>query len=241
MNSNRISAETERRIQVQITELNVQLLRKIETLTNIIKSAQEIVNQQTLLHKITVAKNEELELRIDKLEHENALLKEKQVKTVNAEKQHNVIISGINDSEQESEKELLQKVKSVLSKELQVTADIDTVRRLGPYGKDKTRKIITRFTKQSDKLLVLSLKKRLKERKGDPIYINPDLPAEISLKRFLEREAKRKERNEMNSLQTTQTSLETTKQPPPVFDINNSKITAREHPKTRKARKKKET
>ena len=156
------------------------------------------------------------------------------------EKKHNIIISGMEECKSETTEKLLAQVNHLVCKDLQTDVTVDTVWRMGKPDYTKTRKIMATFRTISDREKVLNKKTALKKRQGKPVYINPDLPVETCLRKFQERETRRKELNLTQQQQSSHTdsnwrkSLTTEKEHFPIFKAAEHKITASEHLAIRK-------
>lgn len=112
-------------------------------------------------------------------------------------KKINLIVSGIDDAEEESENQLADKLQTEISK---VKKDFifkyDTVRRLGKYKKGTTRPIQVRFEKMRDRDEFYNIKSSMKR----PVYINADVPEVV-------RKAEYAMRQKIRDLKATKTEI----------------------------------
>ncbi|CAH1107522.1 unnamed protein product [Psylliodes chrysocephalus] len=95
----------------------------------------------------------------------------------------NIIIKGIEDEEQENEKETKDKICIILQEmgvKIAVKEDIDEVRRMGKYNIERKRPIIVKLNRKSTRTMILQKTRSLK---GTNIWIDEDYPKEVQEER----------------------------------------------------------
>ena len=136
-----------------------------ETQTN----TKAIVEVQKKLAKV--------ELKNESLEKENVLLREKILDIEFRQRRNNLIFEGIKDSDNESDRDCILKLRSLLCNipGLDSGFKLDRCYRLdGAFKPTKTRRILCTFNWHVDVQFILRNRRRLP--KG--IYVNEDLPEE---------------------------------------------------------------
>jgi len=105
----------------------------------------------------------------------------------------NLIFTGLEDTEAETESECQQNISYCLTHHLKIkTISIDTVHRLGEYVESRARPVKVKFVKQSDRQKVWENKMLL----PPTIFIHEDSPKSTRHHHFILREAARKAREE---------------------------------------------
>lgn len=151
--------------------------KKLETLDRI----KETITQQSDEIKQMKIELHDAKNQIKDLTTENERL-EREIKRCN------LIISGVEDSDNENEQNCFRKVKHILSSAVDMKEiDIDTAYRLGSFQTGKTRPIKIRLLRQSDKQTIWSQRRNLPGH----IYMNEDLPKSTRNHHYLLRQAAR--------------------------------------------------
>lgn len=146
-------------------------MEKIEMMFKEIKTSMDSMNEKLegVLSEVKQLKeeNETLKQHVDRQEERmERLERELRVK--------NIIVKGVEDSENEDEQEVKQKVERLMSEigtEVDKDVDIDIVRRIGKFEKDRRRPILVKFTREGTKLAIL---KNAKNLKGTNVWIDED-------------------------------------------------------------------
>lgn len=99
----------------------------------------------------------------------------------------NLIISGVSDSENETNSELCEKIKTELFAISPSLSGIDTAYRIGVFKNGKIRPVRVRFYNHSERNKVYEERSKIKK----PIYINEDLPKSIRRDYYVIRQKRR--------------------------------------------------
>jgi len=156
------------------------LMKKLENVENIKISVQTNSNKINSLEE----KVKNLEREISSLKNENQEIQ----KLVNRK---NLIITGLQDSENETNSELKILISQTVNSaaQLSINANIDQCIRLGKFTPGKCRPIRISFLSQHQRDLLLNKKKMFTH----PVYLNEDLPynmrAEHNMLRKMKKEA----------------------------------------------------
>lgn len=150
-----------------------KMFQKIDENINLVnakldKVVQEMkqVKEENRKLKSVVAEQEK---RIDNLEREV--------------RRKNVVIKGVMDEEEESENKTKEKITTILQKmgvNVDMNMDIEEIRRIGSYVKDRKRPILVKLTKERAKILILQNARNLS---GTDIWIDEDFSKTVQEER----------------------------------------------------------
>lgn len=155
-------------------------MEKLERMFEQINGNMQIMN----------SKLDSIVTEMSKIKEENSKLKEiviKQEEKINSLQREirkkNIVIKGVEETENEIEKVTYDKVISIIQKigiTINPKEDIDVVKRIGKYKNERKRPILIKLTKESTKFMIL---KNAKNLKGTDIWIDEDYPKEVQEER----------------------------------------------------------
>ncbi len=100
-------------------------------------------------------------------------------------------MKGLKDAPGETSEETKKLMQKVLEEKLKVTTEIVRAHRIGIYKEGRSRPIVMKLEKESDKEKIYKTKRELK---GTAIYIEDDYSWKVRKQRFHLREVAKKER-----------------------------------------------
>ena len=193
--TNNVAANVTQNLQGTINSFDSTLRTAMESMTSAVTKLIES-NEAMIKHKETMdgltQENRTLTTRINRLENEHYKLKHKFDKIENKELEHSVILQGIEEQDDEDETQLTEFVYYELSYTIDSHSEherwrqikqmeITRCKRLGTYGRDKTRPVRVEFQHRLDVEYILSNKKHL--RRG--VYADKAYTAEVENKRCM--------------------------------------------------------
>ena len=124
-----------------------------------------------------------LKVELDEVKTENSMLKQQLLKLERFQRKNNLKIVGLKENKGENiEIAVISMFNEFLQRSHQFDEKtLERVHRLGAFQRDRKRDVVARFANFKDKLTVLEMKDRLKERYG--ILLFDDLPLEIQKSR----------------------------------------------------------
>ena len=192
--TNNVTANITQNLQGTINSFDSTLHTAMESMTSAVTKLIES-NEAMIKHKETMdgltQENRTLTTRINRLENEHYKLKDKFDKIENKELEHSIILQGIEEQD-EDETQLTEVVYYELSYTIDSHSEherwrqikqieITRCKRLGTYGRDKTRPVKVEFQHRLDVEYILSNKKLL--RRG--IYADKAYTAEVENRRCM--------------------------------------------------------
>lgn len=162
-------------LKSELSSMVSTMIEKLEEKLTTTSDESEALRQQVA--------SQELQIAYLKNQHNHTM--DRLLKMESYSMRENLIISGVRESENETEQQIREKIQKLFRDDLKLDVTIPILRchRLGPNKTSagpgrKHRDIIIRLTTHSDKKTILRARKNL-AKKRPPIYINEQYPREI--------------------------------------------------------------